>query len=78
VSEQNVERARRVLDLFNARDIDAMLAYCDPSIEFHVMFEAVGGSTTGMMGCAGGTATSRRHWEMRFAWSLRHCSISAS
>jgi ketosteroid isomerase-like protein len=33
VSERNIERHRRANDAFNARDLDAYLAYCDPEIE---------------------------------------------
>jgi ketosteroid isomerase-like protein len=35
VSERNVELHRRALRAFNARDVEALLAYCDPEIEFH-------------------------------------------
>jgi ketosteroid isomerase-like protein len=43
MSERNVELARRVTEAFNA-SIDAFIAYCDPSIEFHSTFAAVGGA----------------------------------
>jgi ketosteroid isomerase-like protein len=42
VSEQNIELQRRVHAAFNARDIEAGLAYCDPSIEWHSMLAEVG------------------------------------
>jgi ketosteroid isomerase-like protein len=35
VSEENVELHRHLVEAFNARDIDAFIALCDPSIEFH-------------------------------------------
>ena len=35
MSERNVELTRRVVEAFNARDIEAIIAYCDPSIEYH-------------------------------------------
>src|SRR5436190_5279108 len=44
MSNQNVELLRRVLDAYNARDIEAFIAYCDPSIELHSAFAAVGGA----------------------------------
>ena len=44
MSERNVELTRRVNEAFNARDIEAMIALCDPSIEFHSTFAAVGGA----------------------------------
>jgi ketosteroid isomerase-like protein len=44
VSGDNIERHRRLVEAFNARDIDAFLAYCDPQIEFHSTFAAIGGA----------------------------------
>jgi hypothetical protein len=41
--EDNVERPRRAVEAFNAREPDAMLIYFDPSIEFPSTFAAVGG-----------------------------------
>ena len=35
MSQANVELHRRANEAFNTRDIDAYLAYCDPSIELH-------------------------------------------
>ena len=43
MSELNVDLWRRWIAAFNARDIEAMLTYSDPSIEFHSVFAAVGG-----------------------------------
>src|ERR1700730_7811007 len=44
MAESNVELMRRLVAAFNARDIDAMIRYCDPSIEFDSAFgRAVGG-----------------------------------
>jgi ketosteroid isomerase-like protein len=45
VSEQNVELLRRAYEAFNARDIETLIAYYDPSVEFHSHFAAVGGMT---------------------------------
>jgi hypothetical protein len=44
VSETNVERLRRIYRALNARDADALVALCDPSIEIHSVFAAVGGA----------------------------------
>jgi ketosteroid isomerase-like protein len=44
VSAQNVELHRRALEAFNARDVEAFTALCDPAIEFHSTFAAVGGA----------------------------------
>ena len=41
MSERNVELHRRFDEAFNARDIEAMIALCDPSIEFHDVAGAV-------------------------------------
>lgn len=43
MSGQNVEFHRRLFEAFNARDVEAFIAYCDPQIEFHSTFAAVGG-----------------------------------
>jgi hypothetical protein len=45
MSARNVERLRGFVEAFNARDIDAMIAGCDPSIELHSVFAAVGGAS---------------------------------
>jgi ketosteroid isomerase-like protein len=44
MSHQNVDLLRRVVEAYNARDIEAFVAYCDPRIEFHSAFAAVGGA----------------------------------
>ena len=41
--ERNIELSRRVIEAYNARDADAYIAYCDPSIEFHSAFAGVVG-----------------------------------
>jgi ketosteroid isomerase-like protein len=43
VSEENVGRTRRALEAFNARDIEALLGYFDPRIEWRSTFASVGG-----------------------------------
>jgi len=44
VSEQNVELHRRIYRALNARDADALLALCDPQIEFQPLFAVVSGT----------------------------------
>jgi ketosteroid isomerase-like protein len=44
MSGRNVELLRDTVEAFNARDIEAFTAYCDPSIELHSTFAAVGGA----------------------------------
>jgi ketosteroid isomerase-like protein len=39
----NVELVRSWIDAYNARDVDAFVAQCDPAVEFHSLFAAVGG-----------------------------------
>ena len=41
MSERNIERLRRAIEAFNAHDIEAMIAYYDPSIEFHAAWTEV-------------------------------------
>jgi hypothetical protein len=43
-SERNVELLRRWIEVFNAREIEALIALCDPRIELHSAFAAVGGA----------------------------------
>ena len=40
---ENVERHRRLYAAYNAHDMEAMLACCDPSLEFHSAFARVEG-----------------------------------
>jgi ketosteroid isomerase-like protein len=44
VSHQNVELLRRVIEAYNARDIEAFIAYFDANVELHSAFAAVGGA----------------------------------
>jgi ketosteroid isomerase-like protein len=44
VSEQNVELHRSFIEGFNARAREATIELCDPEIEFHSVFAAVGGA----------------------------------
>jgi ketosteroid isomerase-like protein len=43
VSRQNVELHRRAIEALNVRDIEALIAICDPRIEFHTTM-GVGGA----------------------------------
>jgi ketosteroid isomerase-like protein len=42
VSEQNIELLRGFTEAYNARDEEALISYCDPSIEAHSAFATVG------------------------------------
>jgi ketosteroid isomerase-like protein len=44
VSDQNVELHRRLYEAFNARDIDSLIALCDPGITVQSAFAAVSGT----------------------------------
>jgi hypothetical protein len=44
VSEQNAQLHRRANLAIQALDADALVALCDPSIEVHSIFAAVGGA----------------------------------
>ena len=43
MSEGNVELTRRLAAAYNAREIETVIALCDPSIEFHAAIAAIGG-----------------------------------
>jgi len=47
MSQENLELHRRNVELWHARDFEAFIATCDPSIEFHTEFSAVGGGYHG-------------------------------
>jgi hypothetical protein len=38
MSQANVELHRRAIEAFNARDVEAFIAFIDPSVEFHTEF----------------------------------------
>jgi hypothetical protein len=44
VSGENVDLHRRTVNLYNARDLEALIAYIDPGCEFHPVFAAAGGA----------------------------------
>jgi ketosteroid isomerase-like protein len=44
MSQENIELHRSLNAAFNERDADALVAVCDPSIEVHSMFAAIGGA----------------------------------
>jgi ketosteroid isomerase-like protein len=44
MSLHNIELHRRVVEAFNARDIEAFIGFADPGIELHSAFAAVGGA----------------------------------
>jgi ketosteroid isomerase-like protein len=44
MSQENVELLQRVLEVYNAHDVEGMIAFCDPKIEFESAFAAVGGA----------------------------------
>ena len=63
MSARNIEVLRRWIVAYNARDIEAMIAYFHPGLELHSAFAAVGG------GVYHGHAGLRSwHDDMRDAW----------
>jgi ketosteroid isomerase-like protein len=44
MSLENIELTRRWYEAWNARDAEAMIAFCDPSVEYHSTFAAVSGA----------------------------------
>jgi hypothetical protein len=43
MSQENVELHRRAVETFNAHEVEAFIALCDPSVEVHSSFAALGG-----------------------------------
>ena len=44
MSEESIQTARAFTEAFNRRDVEALISHCDPQIEFHSTFAAVGGA----------------------------------
>lgn len=44
-AESNVDRTRRLIAAYNARDIDGLVALCDPEVHFRSALTAVDGAT---------------------------------
>ena|ERR1700730_13276011 len=44
MSHENVDLTRRFIEAWNTRDIEAIVAFCDPSIEYRSSFAAVSGA----------------------------------
>lgn len=63
MSEQNIEIARTFTWAFNEGDIETVISCCDPSIEFHSTFAAVGGELY-----HGHEGMRRWHRELAEAW----------
>ena len=63
MSKRNVELTRRFVAAYNARDIEAFIAYFDPSIEYHSAFTAVGGAVY-----YGHDGLRRWHRDLQEAW----------
>ena len=63
MSERNVDLLRRWIEAFNSRDIEAVIALCDPSVEFHSGFAAVGGGVY-----HGHDGMRRWHRDLQGAW----------
>ena len=63
MSERDVELLRRWIEAFNSRDIEAVIALCDPAIEFRSVFAAVGGGVY-----CGHDGMRRWHRDLQEAW----------
>lgn len=63
MSEQNVELHRRVYEAFSARDLEALVALCDPSVAVESVFSAVGGAVYN-----GHDGVRRWHADLEDAW----------
>jgi ketosteroid isomerase-like protein len=63
VSRENVELHRRVIAAFNERDVEEVIALCDPQVEWHSLFAAVGATVD-----RGHDAVRRWHRDLEDAW----------
>ena len=61
MSEHNIELHRRAVQAFNSRDIETIIAHCDPSCEFRPLFAAVVSGVTVYQGHDG-----MRRWHRDF------------
>jgi hypothetical protein len=62
VSQENVELQRCLTEAFNARDIEAFIALCDPNVEVHSTFAELGAVYHGHNG------VRRWHRDFEDAW----------
>jgi ketosteroid isomerase-like protein len=62
MSQENVEIARRMIDAWNRRDLEAILGVCAPEVEFVNSPSAVEAGTR--RGLAEGAAVIRTQWEI--------------
>jgi ketosteroid isomerase-like protein len=63
MSDENIERLRRSIEAYNAREKEAWIGYFHSSVEFHSVFAAVGG------GVYQGHDGLRRWWrDLEDAW----------
>jgi ketosteroid isomerase-like protein len=62
MSERDVELYRRFTEAYNARNVEAMIACCDPNVEWHSTFAAVGGVYRGHGG------VRKWHRDLEEAW----------
>jgi ketosteroid isomerase-like protein len=44
MSQENIDLARRIMEAFNRHDVEAFIAYLDPSVEYHSVMTVPGGS----------------------------------
>jgi hypothetical protein len=44
MSQENIDLHRRAVEAYNTHDVEALIAFCDPSVEAHSVFAAVGGA----------------------------------
>jgi ketosteroid isomerase-like protein len=63
VSARDIELHRRVIGAFNARDVEDLVALCDPQVEWHSLFAAVGDTVY-----RGHDAVRRWHRDLEEAW----------
>src|SRR3954453_460399 len=63
MSQENIEIARAFTQAFNRSDMEALIACCDPQVELHSTFAAIGGATY-----HGHEGMRRWHRDMEEGW----------
>ena len=63
MSEGNIELLRHALEAYNTRDVEELISYCDPGIEFHSAYAAIGGAVY-----RGHDGMRRWHRDVRDVW----------
>jgi hypothetical protein len=76
MSRENVELLRRFVDAWNRRDIEAMIALCDPGVEYHSVYAAVGGAVYHGHAHSGGPDVAERSVPRWWEWGTQRPDVA--